>query len=237
MHGFFVNETNSNAEKESPSLRISITNQMKNFEVIEILCQLGPYSKRYTVLNQFSPSFRHSYSLLGLGTFGEVFLSTDDTQHFAIKCLKFDLSDSGFLRNCIQEFFIADLLSAIEVGPKLLRTKGFDFILFEDCMEFEMEVCRPIRKETLETDLKASLLKMHQLKVIHSDIKPANVLYSTSYGKNVFLDFGVAEVVNQEIWESTLTKFKGTYEFCGEEMKKLFVKKTQEHVNLYINDL
>lgn len=41
---------------------------------------------------------------------------------------------------------------------------------------------------------------MHQLKVIHSDIKPPNVMFSPSYQKNVFLDFGVAEVINEEIW-------------------------------------
>jgi hypothetical protein len=41
------------------------------------------------------------------------------------------------------------MLSAIKVGPKMLRTKGFDFILFEDCMEFEMEVLEPVKKETL----------------------------------------------------------------------------------------
>ena len=129
------------------------------------------------------------------------------------------------------------MLSAIEVGPKLLRTKGFDFILFEDCMEFEMEICQPVRRETAETDLKENLLKMHQLNVIHSDIKPANVMFSVSYGKNVFLDFGVSEVVKEEVWEPTLTKFKGTYEYCGEEMKKLFIKKKQGLVNLYMNDV
>ncbi len=44
------------------------------------------------------------------------------------------------------------------------------------------------------------MLRMHQLKVVHSDIKPPNVMFSPSYQKNVFLDFGVAEVINEEIW-------------------------------------
>ena len=52
----------------------------------------------------------------------------------------------------------------------------------------------------------------------------------------MFLDFGVAEVINEEIWQQTLTNFKGTYEFCSEEMKKLFIKKKQDGLNLYIND-
>jgi serine/threonine protein kinase len=78
---------------------------------------------------------------------------------------------------------------------------------------------------------------MHQLKIVHSDIKPTNVMYSTSYRKNLFLDFGISEVIDEEIWECTLAKFKGTYEFCGEEMKKLFKNRRSELVNLYINDL
>jgi serine/threonine protein kinase len=63
-----------------------------------------------------------------------------------------------------------------------------------------MELCQPVRSITLDVDLKLNMLRMHQLKVVHSDIKPPNVMFSPSYQKNVFLDFGVAEVINEEIW-------------------------------------
>lgn len=74
-----------------------------------------------------------------------------------------------------------------------------------------MEMCSPIKTETLENDLKLSLLKMHFLKIVHCDIKPANLMFSETFQKNVFVDFGIAEVLSQEIWEKTQTKFKGTY--------------------------
>lgn len=41
------------------------------------------------------------------------------------------------------------------------------------------------------------MLKMHQIKIIHSDIKPANSMFSASYERNIFLDFGIAEYVNE----------------------------------------
>lgn len=57
---------------------------------------------------------------------------------------------------------------------------------------------------------------MHLLKMVHSDIKPHNLGYSRIFKKNVFLDFGTADLLKEEIWQSTNTKFKGTYEFCGD---------------------
>jgi serine/threonine protein kinase len=92
---------------------------------------------------------------------------------------------------------IADLMSAAELGPKIMKRNGFDFVLFSDCLEFDMEMCSETKIKTLEEDLKANLFKMHLIKVVHSDIKPANVMFSECYKKNVFLDFGVGSVLSQ----------------------------------------
>lgn len=56
---------------------------------------------------------------------------------------------------------------------------------------------------------------MHTLQIIHFDIKPANIMYSPKYGKNVLLDFGISQIIDQRWGQKTLTKFKGTYEFSG----------------------
>jgi hypothetical protein len=66
-----------------------------------------------------------------------------------IKCLKYKDSDPNSLRNHVKEFFIADLMSAVEVGPKILRKSGFDFIVFPSCMEFDMEMCSESELSTL----------------------------------------------------------------------------------------
>jgi serine/threonine protein kinase len=36
---------------------------------------------------------------------------------------------------------------------------------------------------------------MHKLKIIHKDIKPDNILYSTSVGDYVISDFGISQTV------------------------------------------
>jgi serine/threonine protein kinase len=34
---------------------------------------------------------------------------------------------------------------------------------------------------------------MHYLNFIHGDIKPANIMYSKKYEKNIFIDFGLTQ--------------------------------------------
>jgi serine/threonine protein kinase len=78
---------------------------------------------------------------------------------------------------------------------------------------------------------------MHMLKVVHCDIKPSNIMYSRCYGKNVLIDFGVSDVINQEWGEKTLVSFRGTYEYCGQEIKDLFLMKQNKLVDMYRNDV
>ena len=44
-----------------------------------------------------------------------------------------------------------------------------------------------------EFTAKANLLEMHTLGILHRDIKPDNIMYSQSYQKYVFIDFGISE--------------------------------------------
>jgi serine/threonine protein kinase len=78
---------------------------------------------------------------------------------------------------------------------------------------------------------------MHMLKVVHCDIKPSNIMYSRLYDKNVLIDFGVSDVINQEWGEKTMVSFRGTYEYCGSEMKEIFLTKETKLVDLYRNDV
>ncbi len=57
---------------------------------------------------------------------------------------------------------------------------------------------------------------MHLLQIVHCDIKPENIMYSQTFGKNVLLDYGLTDIINQKWGKKTLTKFKGTYRFCGD---------------------
>jgi serine/threonine protein kinase len=56
---------------------------------------------------------------------------------------------------------------------------------------------------------------MHSLKVVHRDIKPDNIMYSKSFKKHVFIDFGGSVLLKESIGEKSLTKFLGTTGFCS----------------------
>lgn len=57
---------------------------------------------------------------------------------------------------------------------------------------------------------------MHTLQIIHGDIKPDNVMWSTEYNKNVFIDFGLTSLLDEKKGEKTFTKYFGTYGYCND---------------------
>lgn len=57
---------------------------------------------------------------------------------------------------------------------------------------------------------------MHSLKIVHRDIKPANIMYSKTFGKHVFIDFGLTKVLNECLGEKSYTSFVGTTIYCSQ---------------------
>ncbi len=67
--------------------------------------------------------------------------------------------------------------------------------------------------------MKRNIRVLHELHIIHYDIKPENFLYSNKYEKPVFIDFGLSSVIKQELGELRETIFKGTFYYTCNEMK------------------
>ena len=63
---------------------------------------------------------------------------------------------------------------------------------------------------------------IHSLKVVHRDIKSGNVLYSNSLQKFIFCDFGLTNVVKEDIGYKTKMKFAGTYTFVTPELQNIY---------------
>ena len=66
-------------------------------------------------------------------------------------------------------------------------------VLNKDYVEFATEICLTPKKEDeerLKREVSQSLFEMHMLQIVHRDIKPSNIMYSPTYEKHVFIDFG-----------------------------------------------
>lgn len=63
---------------------------------------------------------------------------------------------------------------------------------------------------------------MHQLNIIHFDIKPHNIGFSSILTKPVFLDFGFTKIINENAGEMKRMHFSGTIGYCSEEMVKAY---------------
>ncbi len=85
----------------------------------------------------------------------------------------------------------------------------------------------------IEKSIRGSLDILHSLQVVHRDIKPENIMWSPSFQKLVFIDFGLSEIVKERPGEKTLTSYVGSYSYCSPEMQKCFVLQKSRHVDLY----
>lgn len=136
------------------------------------------------------------------------------------------------------ECFLLKIASVAEIGPSARNYFGFDILMYEDCAEFAMETCEPILPKKINRDLLFwNLAVMHILHIAHLDIKPENVIFSPTYGKPVFIDFGLSKMVAEDIGLKTLTGFAGSINFCSKEMARCFWEGHSFEVDLYSNDL
>jgi hypothetical protein len=69
------------------------------------------------------------------------------------------------------------------------------------------------------------------------DIKPENVLYSPTFDRFVFCDFGFSVAKRESFGYKSRTNFRGTLENCSVEMRDLYASEaTEGEVDLYLND-
>lgn len=80
----------------------------------------------------------------------------------------------------IKEYSILKISSILGVGPKMNNIFGFDMVVYDECIEFCMEECTML--ESIDSkqseDLIRKLQILHELQVVHLDIKPQNICFS-----------------------------------------------------------
>ena len=65
--------------------------------------------------------------------------------------------------------------------------------------------------------------KMHEVGLVHLDIKVENIAFSRTQNRFVFIDFGLSRLIAQKRGHKTLTQFVGTLSYCSPEMRKCYI--------------
>ena len=93
-----------------------------------------------------------------------------------------------------------------------------------------------IVREESKAHLRKSLRLLHQLNIVHCDIKPENIAFSSSFHQPVFIDFGSCRLLPKGPGHKILTSFTGTLSTCSPEMTAPYIRKELGYVDLYHND-
>ena len=242
-------------------------------------CIIGRFYLVLKVLNLHRNSNQNSQltdklmnqRFLGKGAFGEVAKVSANGINLAIKKIPFklqkkynfnipylldpeDYAHPVQIRRVIRQYCIYKICSMLEIGPKVIFNDVYDLVCFNNCIEFQMELCKTlddIREgsqvdsqkyyNNYEKDLKYCIAKLHSIKFVHKDIKPSNILYSPSANRFVLADFGIANSIQETVSQKTRTYFEGSLEHVSPEMKLLHSDDKQNKklgfVNMYLNDL
>ena len=69
---------------------------------------------------------------------------------YALKNIKVDNNNSKSVDDALKEVFMANLMSALKVGPKFSAIFAYDAILYKNNLQYAMELCRTVNdRETL----------------------------------------------------------------------------------------
>jgi serine/threonine protein kinase len=232
-------------ERDHNQFYLRLLHHSKDYRTLTLQVILGPFTTLINIFNETEPSYVHGLNCL-YGSFGNVYLLSllewESEEEVAIKCIQFKDEDSqeSLILRTIKEYTINKIASALKVGPKIIKIQEFDIVIYDKCIEFCMERCCLAEEYAFTEEdhslLKLNLKKLHELKVVHCDIKASNLVYSKNFKAPVLLDFGFSKVLHTGPGTPTKTKYVGSLETCCKDMMKLYVSKGFGMVDLYFND-
>ena len=176
------------------------------------------------------------------GAFSNIYLLNMRGKYYVVKSQPVREQDRAALNHqideVIREFTFFKIASALGIGPCIENIFGYDIICYNDRIEFAMEHCGNdgYANDKYE-QLFEAMKEMHSLKIVHRDMKPDNVDWSPHFSRWVFLDFGFATVLEEEVGWKSRTKFIGTYSYTTRELQKTYDLSQHGQVDFYYNDL
>jgi serine/threonine protein kinase len=80
-------------------------------------------------------------------------------------------------------------------------------------------------------------MTLHLMKIVHFDIKPDNLMWSNHFKREVFIDFGLSEIIEGGPGFKYLVEFKGSPNYCMPEMSFLMIHQLKRYIDVYYNDV
>ena len=156
---------------------------------------------RIKILNIQECNTKHE-KVLGKGGYANIYKGFYDGKEIVLKCVP--VKSEKTRRRTIEEYFLLRVASALGCAPRIDKIFGFDMLMYQECIEFPMEVCLKVDKNPINTDeIYQSLAIFHKLKIVHQDIKPDNIMFSPYKKKMVFVDFGLSRIIEEELGKQT----------------------------------
>lgn len=118
---------------------------------------------------------------------------------------------------------LLSISAVLKVGPALRNIFGFDLLVFRDEVCFGMQYCEMMYFDVDWDGLQRKLSLLHRFHIVHMDIKPENLGFSTDNNSFIFIDFGLSKIIGEEIGVRSWTSFTGSMDFCSKEMLELFL--------------
>jgi len=167
-------------------------------------------------------------SLLGQGGFARVYKARDRRldRIVAIKVIRPDVVESRlFVESFRNEgVALAKLRHPAIVPIYDIRERGgliYYIMPFVQGTTLEARMARgrlpPYESRRILSELADALTAAHRVKMVHLDIKPANVFLEGDLGKVLLMDFGTAQAVSDTIDESSSGPVVGTPEYMSPE--------------------
>lgn len=226
--GLYHHSTPFTSQLKLTLLESSINSQIMIYQAV-----WGKITIKITIINEsFESKFhtsRKEERFLSQGRYSNIYEGFIGKKKIVIKCTRFDQENQQKkILTGIKQCFLMKIGSILEFGPKFMDELGFDMIIFNNCFEILMEKClQPLDTSLREKKNELHILKkglhlMHRLSIFHFDIKPENIMFSPTFKKHVLIDFNLSDMREAEFGFKTLSRFRGTLNFCSEEMSSLF---------------
>lgn len=145
MHPNFSKHNITYTKGSNLTFSYRIMSQLNSFEIVKLKVEMGDFILTISILNSNRNSPLTKEKELSEGAYGKLYTFSFLGQNIAAKSYKAaHIKDEKFqiaMSRTIQEYSIAKICDCLGCGPAMKTCFGFDLLVFNNRIEFAMELC------------------------------------------------------------------------------------------------